>query len=106
MTRIILVQTDRWADLSSSRGVYARNRCCHCYAPTRPHAKLLRTARTNDGEYWLIGSGVDLTANEWKDFQDNLKGERLPTILPVGSGCLRDHPEWQFALATREERSL
>lgn len=105
VTRVVLVQTDRWVDLSSTLDVYARDRCCHCYAPTRSHAKLLRTARTNDGEWWLIASDVDLTADEWKDFQGD-HGERLPTLLPVGSGCLRDHPEWAFAIATLAERSL
>ena len=105
MTRVILSQTDRWASLAPTIDVYAHDRCCHCYAPTRPHAKLLRTARTNDGEWWLISSDVDLTADEWKDFQGGLS-ERLPTLLPVGSGCLRDHPEWRFALTGIVERSL
>lgn len=105
VTRVVLVQTDRWVNLSSTRGVYARDRCCYCYASTRPHARLLRTARTNDGEWWLISSDVDLTTDEWKDFQHH-EGDRLPTLLPVGSGCLRDHPEWAFALAHLVERSL
>jgi hypothetical protein len=43
----------------------------------------------------------DLTTDEWKDFQMQLDGSRAPTLLPIGPDCLRDHPEFSFAVVEK-----
>jgi hypothetical protein len=66
----------------------------------------LRTARTNDGEWWLVSADEDLAGHEWKDFQTQFDGSRMPTILPVGPDCLRDHPEFEFAVVKNRSPDL
>jgi hypothetical protein len=56
------------------------------------------TARTNDGAWWLVSADEDMRASEWHDFQNQLDGTWAATILPIGPDCLRQHPEWRFAL--------
>jgi hypothetical protein len=98
MTRLLFEQSARWQrSVDGGTGVYPDDRCCYCHRPTRADAVRLRTARTNDGEWWLISADEDLTTDEWRDFQSYPEG-RAPTLLPVGPECLRAHPEWRFAL--------
>ena len=102
MSRLVFVQSDRWHKRLSGTDVgdghYSEKLCAYCARPVRPDATRLRTARTNDGEWWLVSVDEDLTREEWKDFQGQLDGSRAPTILPIGPDCLRDHPEFAFAV--------
>ena len=106
MTRLLFDQSVRWHRATNRRHavyVYSDEHCCHCARPTAVGAQRLRTARTNDGEWWLVDGGEDLTAPEWRDFQTQLDGSRAPTLLPVGPDCFRKHPEWRFALGDPEQ---
>lgn len=100
--RLRFGQGERWhkahGGLSGVDSVYSQQQCCYCARPTKPGTVRLRTARTNDGEWWLVGPNVDMAALEWRDFQDQLDGTFAPTLLPVGPDCLRQHPEWRFAV--------
>lgn len=100
--RIVFVQSDRWckrfSGTDSGTGVYDATLCAYCARPVRADAVRLRTARTNDGEWWLVAADVDLSADEWKDFQTRSDGYRAPTLLPIGPDCLRQHPEFAFAV--------
>ncbi len=102
MSRIVFVQSDRWckrfAGTDSGGGVYDESRCCYCARPVRPDAARLLTARTNDGEWWLVSADADLSADEWKDFQTQTDGSRVATLLPIGPDCLRQQPEFVFAV--------
>lgn len=103
MSRLMFVQSPRWSKrIDGGNGgpvyPYSAEHCAYCARPVRPDARLLRTARTNDGEWWLVSLDEDLSGEEWKDFQDQLDGSRAPTILPIGPDCLRDHPEFAFAV--------
>jgi hypothetical protein len=93
----MFVQSDRWT--RSTGGPYSPEHCAYCARPVRPDATHLYTARTNDGEWWLVSADEDLTTAEWKDFQTQPNGNRSPTLLPIGPDCLRDHPEFAFAVA-------
>lgn len=101
MSRLVFVQSDRWckrfAGTDAGEGVYDEKRCAYCARPVRSDATRLHTARTNDGEWWLVSADEDLSGHEWKDFQTQLDGSRAPTCLPIGPDCLRDHPEFEFA---------
>lgn len=98
MTRLVFVQSDRWCKrIDGGTGVYDAGLCAYCARPVRPDATRLYTARTNDGEWWLVSVDEDLSGHEWKDFQTQLDGSRTPTLLPIGPDCLRDHPEFLFA---------
>lgn len=101
--RLLFIQHKRWhqSEEQGRESAYRDDRCCYCWRKTRPDAARLRTARTNDGEWWLVGPDVDMTAPEWKDFQRQTDGTFAPTLLPVGPDCLRQHPEWRFALVER-----
>lgn len=105
MSRLVFVQSDRWckrfAGTDLGAGVYDESLCAYCARPVRADASRLRTARTNDGEWWLVSADEDLTAAEWKDFQTQIDGSRGPTLLPVGPDCLRQHPEFSFAVVRR-----
>ena len=98
--RILYVQSDRWHRVHAGiqTDVYSATRCSYCARPTRPDAARLRTARTNDGEWWLVSEGIDLTADEWRDFQTQNDNSRGPTLLPIGPDCLRKNPEFRLAL--------
>lgn len=100
--RLVFVQSDRWckrfSGTDSGVGVYDETLCAYCARPVRPDAVRLRTARTNDGEWWLVAAAVDLATDEWKDFQWQADGSRGPTLLPIGPDCLRQHPEFAFAV--------
>lgn len=97
--RIVFVQSDRWCKrIDGGTGVYDDTLCAYCARPVHPNATRLRTARTNDGEWWLVSVDVDLAADEWKDFQRQIDGSRAPTFLPIGPDCLRKHPEFGFAV--------
>lgn len=99
MTRLVFVQSDRWHKrIDGGTGVYDEGLCAYCARPVRPDATRLLTARTNDGEWWLVSADEDLLGHEWKDFQTQLDGRRAPTFLPIGPDCLRDHPEFAFAV--------
>jgi hypothetical protein len=103
VTRIPFIQHDRWFtnEALHTSSVYSDRLCCYCARTVRADAVRLRTARTNDGEWWLVGPDVDMTAPEWRDFQHNqFDGTFAPTLLPVGPDCLRQHPEWRFAVVT------
>jgi hypothetical protein len=95
--RLRFIQADRWMGaVSGGRHPYDELLCCYCYRPVRPDAVRLRTARTNDGEWWLVPNHMDLTTDEWRDFQTQLDGSRAPTLLPIGPDCLRQHPEFEI----------
>ena len=98
--RLAFVQHDRWftSEALHTSSVYSDTLCCHCARTVRPDGARLRTARTNDGEWWLVSADEDMSAAEWHDFQDQLDGSFKPTPLPVGPECLRQHPEWRFAV--------
>lgn len=98
--RIVFTQHDRWflnAALHTS-SVYSAQLCCYCARPVRPDVARLRTARSNDGEWWLVSADEDMSAPEWRQFQDQLDGTFAATPLPVGPECLRSHPAWRFAV--------
>lgn len=100
MSRLLFVQSDRWCKrIDGGTGVYDETVCAYCARPVRADAVRLRTARTNDGEWWLVSVDEDLSGEEWKDFQTQEGGSHAPTLLPIGPDCLRDHPEFSFALA-------
>ncbi len=104
MSRLVFVQCDRWSKrIDGGNGgpvyVYSTKHCAYCARPVRPDATYLYTARTNDGEWWLVSADEDLTTDEWKDFQTQANGSRVPTLLPIGPDCFRDHPEFAFAVA-------
>lgn len=93
------MQSPRWCRLiDGGTGVYDAERCAYCARRVRRDAARLRTARTNDGEWWLVSAAEDLSDEVWRDFQTQLDGTRAPTLLPIGSDCLRDHPEFAFAV--------
>jgi hypothetical protein len=97
--RRVFVQSDRWCKrIDGGTGVYDETLCAYCARPVRADATRLFTARTNDGEWWLVSVDEDLSTDEWKDFQTQLDGSRAPTLLPIGPDCLRDHPEFSFAV--------
>ena len=97
--RLVFVQSDRWCKrIDGGSGVYDETLCAYCARSVHPVAARLRTARTNDGEWWLVAADIDLSADEWKDFQTQLDGTRAPTLLPIGPDCLRQHPEFAFAV--------
>jgi len=102
--RLRLIQSDRWFDNEAlhTSSVYSKELCCYCARPVRPDAARLRTARTNDGEWWLVSVDEDMTAPEWHDFQDQLDGTFAHTLLPVGPDCLRRHPAWRVAVVAPE----
>ena len=97
--RLVFVQSDRWCKrIDGGTGVYDDTLCAYCARPVRPDAVRLRTARTNDGEWWLVSADEDLAGREWKDFQRQLGDSHGPTLLPIGPDCLRQHPEFAFAV--------
>lgn len=103
--RLVFVQSDRWCKrvhdgCDGGTGVYDDTLCAYCARSVRADAVRLRTARTNDGEWWLVAEGADLSADEWRDFQTQIDGSRAPTLLPIGPDCLRQHPEFAFAVAS------
>ena len=107
MSRLLFVQAARWHKrIDGGNGgpvyPYSPEHCAYCARPVRPDALRLRTARTNDGEWWLVSVDEDLTVEEWKDFQTQIDGARGPTLLPVGPDCLRKHPEFAFAVESVE----
>lgn len=99
--RLVFTQHDRWFtnEALHTSSVYSDQLCCYCARPVRPDAARLRTARTNDGEWWLVSADEDMSAPEWRQFQDQLDGTFAATPLPVGPECLRQHPAWRFAVA-------
>ncbi len=103
MSRLMFVQSARWSKrIDGGNGgpidPYSAEHCAYCARPVRTDAVLLHTARTNDGEWWLVSEDEDLSLDEWKDFQTQRDGSRAPTFLPIGPDCLRDHPEFAFAV--------
>jgi len=100
MSRRMFVQSDRWCKrIDGGTGVYDEALCAYCARPVRADAAHLYTARTNDGEWWLVSADEDLKTAEWRDFQTMPNGSRVATLLPIGPECLRDHPEFAFALS-------
>lgn len=97
--RRVFVQTNRWwSSVDGGTGLYDESMCAYCGRAVRVDAKRLRTARTNDGEWWLVAANVALVEDEWRDFQTQGDGSRSPTLLPIGPDCLRRHPEFAFAV--------
>ena len=98
--RIAFVQHDRWFDDEAlhTSSVYSDQLCCYCARPVRADAARLRTARTNDGEWWLVSADEDMAAPGWRQFQEQLDGTFAPTLVPVGPWCMRQHPAWRFAV--------
>lgn len=98
--RVEFNQHDRWHTNAAlhSNDVYSNVVCCYCARPVRADAARLRTARTNDGEWWLVSADENMTTPEWRHFQDQGNGTFAPTLLPIGPECLRKHPTWQFAV--------
>jgi hypothetical protein len=99
VSRLLFLQSGRWHKrIDGGNGgpvdPYSAKHCAYCARPVRPDAARLRTARTNDGEWWLVSADEDLSADEWMDFQTQLDGSCAPTILPIGPDCLRNHPEF------------
>lgn len=88
-------------EATGADSVYSARLCCYCARPVRADAARLRTARTNDGEWWLVSADEDMTAPDWHDFQNQLDGTFKPTLLPIGPDCLRQHPGWHFAIAEK-----
>jgi hypothetical protein len=110
VSRLVFVQTARWSkQIDGGNGgpvyVYSTEHCAYCARPVRPDATFLYTARTNDGEWWLVSADEALSGDEWRDFQTQLDGSRRPTLLPIGPDCLRKHPEFAFAIVTAATRS-
>lgn len=105
--RLHFDQHDRWHanEALHATSVYTDELCCYCGRPVRPDSVRLRTARTNDGEWWLVSSDEDMAAPEWRDFQDHLDGTFAPTPLPVGPNCLRQNPQWSFAIIETQSPS-
>lgn len=103
--RLAFCQHDRWFtnEALHTSSVYSDELCCYCARPVRPDAVRLRTARTNDGEWWLVSADEDMSAPEWRDFQHDQAGELPPsaTLLPIGPECLRQHRAWRFAVVER-----
>lgn len=100
--RLAFRQSARWWRVMDGNyghaNVYDETVCAYCGRPVRSDADRLRTARTNDGAWWLVSADVDLNAVEWRDFQTWPGGSRIPTILPIGPDCLRQHPEFRVGL--------
>lgn len=100
--RLRFDQSDRWHAINLGESgvdiVYSERLCCYCARPVHVDAVRLRTARTNDGEWWLVSADESMSAREWHDFQLQADGAYAPTLLPVGPDCLRQHPEWRFAV--------
>lgn len=109
MSRLMFVQSDRWSKrIDGGNGgpvyVYSTEHCAYCARPVRPDAARLYTARTNDGEWWLVSADEDLGGHEWQDFQRQVDGSHAPTVLPIGPDCLRDHPAFAFAVVATPRR--
>jgi hypothetical protein len=90
--RLPFVQSDEWESRKSlgpnvTQDIYSVSNCCYCFRKTRPDAQRLVMIRTHDGEWWLIAPTAPIRADELDRFW-----------LPVGPDCLRNHPEWRFAL--------
>jgi hypothetical protein len=86
VSRLLFLQSGRWhkrIDGGDGGPVdpYSAEHCAYCARPVRPDAARLRTARTNDGEWWLVSADEDLTSHEWKDFQAQLDGGRAAATL-------------------------
>lgn len=97
--RVPLEQSVYWSrSLDDGNCPYDDSRCCYCHRPTTPESPRLRTARTNDGAWFVVGPTVDLSAAEWRDFQTQIDGSRAATVLPIGPECLRQHPEFRVGL--------
>jgi hypothetical protein len=104
VSRLVFVQSARWSKrIDGGNGgpvyVYSTEHCAYCARPVRADATFLYTARTNDGEWWLVSADEDLKTEEWRDFQTMPNGSRVATLLPIGPDCLRAHPEFAFAVS-------
>jgi len=63
--RLIFIQARRWQRLVNDGDYpYDETRCAYCARPVAADAARLRTARTNDGEWWLVAANADLTTEE------------------------------------------
>jgi hypothetical protein len=94
--RLPFVQSDEWNQRNglgpnTTQDIYSDSNCCYCFRKTRPDAQRLAMIRTHDGEWWLIAPTAPVRPDEWDRFS-----------LPVGPDCLRNHPEWRFALAVED----
>ena len=97
--RIIFIQSDRWQRaIDGGTGVYDPALCAYCARKVGRRPARLRTARTNDGEWWLVTADVDLSSDEWRDFQTQIDGSHAATLLPIGPECLRAHPEFAIGV--------
>jgi hypothetical protein len=87
LSRILFDQTDFWPGPCGD--VYSQENCCYCAKPVKVDAKRLRMIRTRDGWWWLVSSDYQIDEDDM--------GDGIFT-LPVGSNCLKKHPEWKFAV--------
>lgn len=94
--RLVLNQTLSWSKALSGQGAYSTKHCCYCAKPVKPGAAQLRICRTADGEWWLIPDRR-LTEDELEPFG--------MSVLPIGPDCLRQHPEFRFALMPEQENA-
>lgn len=94
IARVRFEQSDEWhrafeGQLTGS--VYADDRCCYCYRPTRAVAKRIMLTRTNDGEWWAVHPLASV-----RDDERHMGDPHF--ALPIGPDCLRAHPEFRFAI--------
>ena len=95
--RLPFVQSDEWESRNylgpnASQDIYSTSNCCYCYRKTRLDAQRLAMIRTHDGNWWLTAPTAPVCSDEWDRFS-----------LPVGPDCLRNHPEWRFALTVESK---
>ena len=69
-----------------------------------PEATRLLTARTNDGEWWLVSVDEELSGPEWKDFQAQFDGSLapMPQIPHIVSNPRRASPRPQSSNRPQE----
>ena len=82
--RLVFNQALSWGDVD----VYSMKHCCYCGKELKGKFSLLCLSRTNDGEWWACDS-----KSEESDEKDYGR-----FVLPIGNGCLKNHPEFKFAV--------
>jgi len=92
--RIRLVQSASWsASVDKGADPYASNRCCVCHRLVLDwFSQKLTVTRTNDGEWWVVARDAPVLEDERQLGAPHF-------TLPIGNECLRQHPEYRFAIA-------
>ena len=90
---VILNQADSWYRKNGSS--YNHHHCCHCYKPTTKNSKWILVTRDESGEWFVVAPDSPLLPRE------GMGGivERVP--LPIGSKCLKEHPEYSIGLVPK-----